>query len=88
MASKQGQWPHLQPGELTLLDYSTDDPRDVVTLSDKEALVLQLANQIQEQQLEKAMLEQGKSNYSTCPTIVVTILDKFILTPFFFISFN
>lgn len=65
MASKQSHWPHLQPGELTLLDYSTDDPRDVVTLSDKEALVLQLANQIQEQQLEKAMLEQGKSNDST-----------------------
>ena len=67
MASKQSHWPHLQPGELTLLDYSTDDPRDVVTLSDKEALVLQLANQIQEQQLEKAMLEQGKSNDSTFP---------------------
>ncbi|KAJ5644952.1 hypothetical protein N7507_010963 [Penicillium longicatenatum] len=58
MAPKHGQWPHLRPGELTLLDYAADDTRDVMTLSDKEALVLQLAEQIQEQQLEKALLEQ------------------------------
>ena len=51
--------PHLQTGEVTLLDYSADDSRDVVTLSDKEALVLQLYNQVQEQQLEKAFLEQS-----------------------------
>jgi hypothetical protein len=51
--------PHLQTGEVTLLNYSADDSRDVVTLSDKEALVLQLYNQVQEQQLEKAFLEQG-----------------------------
>jgi hypothetical protein len=50
--------PHLQTGEVTLLNYSADDSRDVVTLSDKEALVLQLYNQVQEQQLEKAFLEQ------------------------------
>lgn len=60
MAAKHGQsLPHLQSGEVTLLDYAADDYRDVVTLSDKEALVLQLYNQIQEQQLEKAFLEQG-----------------------------
>jgi hypothetical protein len=65
MAAKHGQsLPHLQSGEVTLLDYSADDPRDVLTLSDKEALVLQLYNQVQEQQLEKAFLEQGESDKS------------------------
>ncbi|KAJ5827127.1 Centromere protein Cenp-H [Penicillium robsamsonii] len=59
MAAKHGlSLPHLQSGEVTLLDYSADDSRDVVTLSDKEVLVLQLYNQVQEQQLEKAFLEQ------------------------------
>ncbi|KAJ5103675.1 hypothetical protein N7532_004204 [Penicillium argentinense] len=57
MATKHGPLPHLRPGELTLLDYAADDSRDVVTLSDQEALILQLANQLQEQQLEKALLE-------------------------------
>lgn len=51
--------PHLEAGEIALLDLAADDPRDVVTLSDKEALVLQLYNQVQEQELEKALLEQG-----------------------------
>ncbi|CAG8886953.1 unnamed protein product [Penicillium egyptiacum] len=65
MAAKHGQsLPHLQSGEVTLLDYSADDPRDVVTLSDKEALVLQLYNQVQEQQLEKAFLEQELESFS------------------------
>ncbi|EHA23061.1 hypothetical protein ASPNIDRAFT_52303 [Aspergillus niger ATCC 1015] len=50
--------PHLNPGEVSLLDLATDDPRDTVTLSDKEALILQLYRQIQEQRLEKALLEQ------------------------------
>ncbi|PYI17296.1 hypothetical protein BO86DRAFT_386170 [Aspergillus japonicus CBS 114.51] len=51
--------PHLGPGELALLDLATDDdPRDTVLLSDKEALILQLYHQIQEQQLEKALLQQ------------------------------
>jgi hypothetical protein len=65
MAAKHGLLPHLQPGEVTLLDYAADDSRDVVTLSDKEAMVLQLYNQIQEQQLEKAVLEQGMSDSSS-----------------------
>ncbi|KGO36905.1 Centromere protein Cenp-H [Penicillium expansum] len=65
MAEKHGQsLPHLQSGEVTLLDYSADDSRDVVTLSDKEALVLQLYNQVQEQQLEKAFLEQELESFS------------------------
>ncbi|RAH72381.1 centromere protein H [Aspergillus aculeatinus CBS 121060] len=50
--------PHLGPGELALLNLATDDPRDTVLLSDKETLILQLYHQIQEQQLEKALLEQ------------------------------
>ncbi|KAJ5989410.1 hypothetical protein N7481_004620 [Penicillium waksmanii] len=57
MATKHAQLPHLRLGELTLLGYAADDSRDVVTLSDPEALILQLANQVQEQQLEKALLE-------------------------------
>lgn len=60
MATKQASTrPHLLSNELVLVDYAADDVRDIVTLSDKEALVLQLASQIQEQQLEKAVLEQG-----------------------------
>lgn len=59
MAAKHGQLPHLRPAEVTLLDYAADDSRDIVSLSEKEQLVLQLANQIQEQRLEKALLEQG-----------------------------
>ncbi|GIK01589.1 hypothetical protein Aspvir_005627 [Aspergillus viridinutans] len=50
--------PHLSPGEVSLLDLAADDPRDVVSLADKEALILQLYNQIQELELEKALLEQ------------------------------
>ncbi|PYH45439.1 centromere protein H [Aspergillus saccharolyticus JOP 1030-1] len=57
-AENRRSLPHLGPGELALLDLATDDPRDTVLLSDKEALILQLYHQIQEQQLEKALLEQ------------------------------
>lgn len=60
MAAKHGPPPpHLRPGEVTLLEYAADDPRDVLSLSDKEALLLRLAREIQEQRLEKALLEQG-----------------------------
>ncbi|KAJ5541286.1 hypothetical protein N7494_006362 [Penicillium frequentans] len=64
MAPKHGQWPHLRSGELTLLDYAADDTRDVTTLSEKEKLVLQLAERVQEQQLEKALLEQELEPFS------------------------
>ncbi|KAJ5135582.1 uncharacterized protein N7515_004860 [Penicillium bovifimosum] len=60
MAATHGQlWPHLQSNEVTLLNYATDDPRDVITLGHKQELVLQLYHQVQEQQLEKALLEQN-----------------------------
>lgn len=50
-----------------MLDLAADDPRDVVSLSDKEALILQLYNQIQELELEKALLEQGtRQIYFSC----------------------
>lgn len=58
MATKLGP-AHLLPAEVTLLGYAADDSCDIAPLTDKEALVLQLANQIQEQRLEKALLEQG-----------------------------
>lgn len=75
MAAKHGLLPHLQPGEVTLLDYAADDSRDVVTLSDKEALVLQLYNQIQEQQLEKAVLEQGMSDSSPFISFLFSLIS-------------
>ena len=53
---------HLDPGEVSLLNLATDDPRDTLSLSDREALALQLYNQIQEQKLEKALLEQGPTH--------------------------
>ena len=59
-SEKARSLPHLNPGEASLLDLATDDPRDAASLSEKEALILQLYQQIQEQQLEKALLEQGR----------------------------
>ena len=75
MATKQSLVrPHLLSSELTLLDYAGDDSRDIVTFSEKEALVLQLAGQIQEQQLEKALLEQGAINVLLPPGNLIDIL--------------
>ena len=54
--------PHLEPGEVSLLNLATDNPRDTLSLSDREALILQLYNQIQEQKLEKALLEQSTAH--------------------------
>lgn len=54
------QQPQLEPDEIALLDLAADDGRrDVLSLSDKEALILRLYDQIQELDLEKALLEQG-----------------------------
>ncbi|KAJ5493149.1 hypothetical protein N7539_001895 [Penicillium diatomitis] len=59
MASQQGLTRlHLLPNEQILLSYAADDVQDIVTLSETEELVLQLARRVQEQQLEKALLEQ------------------------------
>lgn len=58
-AARASSVPHLDPSEVSLLNLAADDPRDAVSFSDKEALVLRLYNQIQEQELEKALLEQG-----------------------------
>jgi hypothetical protein len=58
-SSKARSLPHLSAGEVTLLDLAADDPRDTVSFSGKEATILQLYHQIQEQELEKAILEQG-----------------------------
>ncbi|EIT76811.1 centromere protein H (CENP-H)-domain-containing protein [Aspergillus flavus] len=57
-SAKARSLPHLDPGEVSLLDFAEDDPRDAVPFSDKEALILQLYHQLQEQELEKALLEQ------------------------------
>ncbi|KNG80275.1 hypothetical protein ANOM_011520 [Aspergillus nomiae NRRL 13137] len=57
-SAKARSLPHLDPGEVSLLDLAEDDPRDAVSFSDKEALILQLYHQLQEQELEKALLEQ------------------------------
>lgn len=51
--------PHLDPAEASLVNLAIDDPSDAVPLSDREALVLQLYHQTHEQELEKALLEQG-----------------------------
>ncbi|KAL2814922.1 centromere protein H (CENP-H)-domain-containing protein [Aspergillus granulosus] len=66
MSSTQARsLPHLSAGEAALLDLAADDPRDTVSLSDKEAIILQLYHQIQEQKLEKAILEQELEPVST-----------------------
>jgi hypothetical protein len=48
-----------EDGEAALLALATDDPRDVASWSDKEKLILRLYDQIQEQALKQAVLEQG-----------------------------
>ena len=48
-----------EDGEAALLALATDDRRDVASWTDKEELILRLYDQIQEQALEKAVLEQG-----------------------------
>lgn len=46
--------------EAALLELATkDDGRDALALSDNEAMIIQLYDQIQEQELEIALLEQG-----------------------------
>ncbi|KAL5339169.1 centromere protein H (CENP-H)-domain-containing protein [Aspergillus crustosus] len=65
MSSTARNLPQLSSGEVTLLDLAADDPRDAVSFSDKEALILQLYHQIQEQELEKALLEQELEPVST-----------------------
>lgn len=50
----------MSSSESTLLELATEDEgRDVLALSDKEAMILQLYDQIQEQELEISLLEQG-----------------------------
>ncbi|CEL07218.1 hypothetical protein ASPCAL10381 [Aspergillus calidoustus] len=61
-SSKARNQPHLSAGEVTLLDLAADDPRDIVSFSDKEATILQLYHQIQEQDLEKAILGQESTS--------------------------
>lgn len=56
--------PCLEEGEIALLALAADDPRDVMSFADKEALILQLYNQTQEQELEKAILEQEPEQFS------------------------
>lgn len=56
---KSPSLPHLEEGERALLALAADDARDVAPLSDKEALILQLHHRVEEQKLEKALLEQG-----------------------------
>ena len=66
---------HLRPPELALLDYATDDARDTVTLADKETAILQLYHQLQDQRLEKALLEQGttiRSSKNLPPFLLIT----------------
>lgn len=45
--------------ETALLDLAADDRREVLSLSSKEELLLRLYDQIQELELERAILEQG-----------------------------
>ena len=64
MASNEGDLHTSYPSnfdeaETALLDLAADDRRDVLSLSDKETLILRLYDQIQELELEQAVLEQG-----------------------------
>ncbi|KAL4739682.1 centromere protein H (CENP-H)-domain-containing protein [Aspergillus similis] len=63
-STKARSLPQLSAGEITLLDLAADDPRDTLSFSDKEALIIQLYHQIQELELEKALLEQELESIS------------------------
>ncbi|KAL4810288.1 centromere protein H (CENP-H)-domain-containing protein [Aspergillus unguis] len=57
--------PQLGAGEVTLLDLAADDSRDTVSFSDKEAAIIQLFHQIQEQEIEQAFLRQELESSSS-----------------------
>ncbi|OJJ85537.1 centromere protein H [Aspergillus glaucus CBS 516.65] len=63
-STKVQSLPHLEEGEVSLLELAADDARDVAPLSDKEAMILQLYHRVQEQKLEKALLRQESENVS------------------------
>ena len=50
---------NLEQPEVALLELAADNPRDVLSLSEKEKAILQLYDQIRELDLEQAVLEQG-----------------------------
>jgi hypothetical protein len=50
---------NLEHPEVALLELAADNPRDVLSLSEKEKAILRLYDQIQELELEQAVLEQG-----------------------------
>ena len=60
---------NLEHPEVALLGLAADNPRDVLSLSEKERAILRLYDQIQELELEQAVLEQGM------PSIVVEGAD-------------
>jgi hypothetical protein len=78
-SSKGRSLPQLSSGEITLLDLAADDPRDTLSFSDKEALIIQLYHQTQELELEKALLEQGMHLY---PFIIrlLTVLELEVIS--------
>lgn len=51
--------PQLEPYEVALLELASIDSKDQLSLSEKESQILQLCDLIQEQELEKALREQG-----------------------------
>lgn len=60
MASNDSHALGLTTAERALLDLAADDRRDTVSLAPQEELLLQLYNNIQELELERAILEQGQ----------------------------
>ncbi|KAL2829665.1 centromere protein H (CENP-H)-domain-containing protein [Aspergillus cavernicola] len=78
-SSKARSLPHLNLGEIPLLDLAADDPRDAVSFSDKEALILQLYHQFQEQELEKAFLQQELELASTDDAEDLAVAERELL---------
>lgn len=67
--------------ETTLLDLAADDRREVLSLSSKEELLLRLYDQIQELDLERAILEQGNDHFICLPQSRVLCFIARILSP-------
>ncbi|KAL3477578.1 centromere protein H (CENP-H)-domain-containing protein [Aspergillus californicus] len=78
-SSKARSLPHLSAGEAALLDLAADDPRDAISLSETEAMILKLYDQAQEQQLEKAFLEQDSESVSTDDAEDLAVAERELL---------
>lgn len=62
----------LQENEVRLLDLAEKDPNDTLVLSEKERQILQLYDQLQELELERAILEASMTRTGHCNLLTIS----------------